>query len=151
MLHFFRLQNLFSLVILATTCLVTSPAMTADNMIIINGKPFNFQPMDIPTCGEVNSSQQAAAMFALNFTQSNGESAWISACKAGVQTKCTSDDIKKFGIQMIFDLVRKYESGLSNAACKLIRKECEDRCVASKFFDERACLIECNQYETWKR
>jgi len=149
--RFFLIRQLFSFVILAIACFATSPSKAAGDVIILNGKPFSFQPMDIPTCGELNSPQQTAAMFALNFAQSNGENTWAAACKAGIQTKCTSDDIKRFGIQMIFDLMRKYESGLSNAACKQVRKECEDRCVASKFFDERSCMIECNQYETWKR
>ncbi|MBK9321590.1 MAG: hypothetical protein IPM97_01300 [Bdellovibrionaceae bacterium] len=137
--------------VLATLIVVALPSQASDNMIILNGKPFTFQPVDVPTCGELNSPQQAAAMFALTFAQSNGENTWASACKAGIQTKCTQEDIKRFGLQMVFDLMRKYESGLSNPACKQIRKECEDRCMASKFFDERSCMIECNQYETWKR
>jgi hypothetical protein len=119
--------------------------------IVIGGKPYEIKPTELKTCGSQGSPEYAATTFLIEFAQSNGEKIYETACKAGIQEKCTKFDVKKFGIEQVFQFIRQYPSGTSNAGCKALRSECEDRCSKTALFDEKTCLIECNQYETWNR
>lgn len=118
--------------------------------IVVGGKPYDVQPTELLKCGEdVSSPDFAALSTLLSLSQKTGEGTWKAACEAGVQNSCTPEDIKKAGLKAVFSTIRKYPSALSNPTCKIGREDCEKRCLNTKVFDEKVCVIECNQYETW--
>lgn len=124
-------------------------ARASDSLVILNGKPYELKARQIPTCGQLNSPELAAAKASVAMAFSLGESFWQAACTAGTHANCSAADVKRAGIVNVFKSMRNYESPIENVACKELRKSCEDLCVASKAVDPRDCTIECNQYETW--
>jgi len=130
--------------------LLTSINAFSINMIF-EGKPYNAMPANAPTCGdEVSGPEYTAAKFAINLAQGLGEKTMEAACKAA-QKNCAPDEIKKVGIEALFKTIREYPPRTKSAACRELRKDCENTCKSSKLFDEQDCLIECNQYETWNK
>lgn len=128
--------------------LLTGSAFAAET-IVVGGKPYEVKPTELKVCGSPGSPEYAAVVFLIDFAQSNGEHTYEAACKVGIQTVCTPEATKRFGVQQIFSFIRQYPSGLRNQGCKSLRDNCEKRCKDSKQFDDVECVIECNQYESW--
>lgn len=120
------------------------------DILVVGGKPYEIKAATLKVCGETGSPEQAAAIFNISIAQSGGEKIYATACQVNGKD-CSPQAVKKFGIDQVFQAIRSYPSIYSESNCKELRADCENRCIATKVYSEKTCIIECNQYEIWNR
>lgn len=121
------------------------------NVLVVEGKPYKIEPMQLNVCGEIGDPYYKAALGLLISSQKAGELTADAACKAGKLELCSQEAKNKLGLELLFTQIRKYPSRLKNPGCLELRRKCENLCEDSKLFSQEDCFIECNQYESFNK